>query len=166
MAVVSTKATAVSNRDSSPKVLNNARISKGAVQAFVGVIEGANGDSANSKYFFGTIPSNARMIALYLSCDGAGTNSAMDIGLYQTTANGGAVVDADCFASAQALGTALTHSNVMHESGVLGIEDLEKPIWEVLGLTADPKVDYDVIGTVTTALDAGDTLTLQGLYAI
>jgi len=166
MGVVSTKATAISNRDSSPKVLNNSRISKGALQSFVGVVEAASDDSAGSKYFFGSIPSNARVSNILLSCDGAGTNTAMDIGLYKSTLNGGAVVDADLFASAQALGTALVKSSVLHESTVFGIEDSEKPLWEALGLTADPLIDYDVVGTITTAADSADTIVIEGIYVI
>jgi len=166
MAVVDTKATVISNRDSSPKVLSNSRISNGVLKSCIGVVEAANGDSANSKYFFGTVPSNARISNLLLSCDGAGTNTAMDIGIYKSTLDGGAVVDADCFASAQALGTALVKSSVLHESGVFGIEDSEKPLWEVLGLTADPKLEYDIVGTVTTAADSADTIVLECLYVI
>lgn len=164
MAVVSTKATAISNRDSSPKALSDANISKGVMKEAVGTIETTGSDSATSKYYFASVPSHARITDVLLSCDGNNTGGAMDIGLYRTTADGGAVVDADFFASAQALGTALTNSSVAHESGVFGIEDIEKPLWEALGLSADSRTMYDVVGTITTADDAADSITLKVQY--
>lgn len=164
MAVVTTKAGAVSNRDSSPRVLSDANISRGVLQEAVGTIETNGDDSEGSKYIFATIPSNARVSAVLLSCDGNNTSGAGDIGLYRTTADGGAVQDADFFASAQALGSALINSDVTHESGVYGIEDIEKPLWEALGLSEDPNTHYDVVMTLTTADDSADTISLKVQY--
>lgn len=164
MAVVTTKAGAITNRDASPRALSDSIISKGALIEAVGTIETNGDDSANSKYIFAQVPSHARVSAVYLSCDGNNTSGAGDIGLYRTTDDGGAVVDADLFASAQALGSALTNSDVTHESGVYGIEDIEKPLWEALGLSEDPNVLYDVVMTLTTADDAADTISLKIQY--
>lgn len=166
MAVVTTKATVISNRDSSPKVLSNSNLIKGALQEATGWVTAANGDSTASKYIFATIPSNARVSQVLLSCDGAATTGIANIGIYQTTENGGAVVDADHFASAQALTSALVNSDVTHESGVYGIEDSEKPLWEALGLSEDPKRDYDVVATLTEAMDAADDIVLKVRYVI
>lgn len=165
MAVVSTKATAISNRDSSPKVLSDSKISRGNIIEALGTIETTGTDSAGSKYFFGSVPSNGRISQILLSCDGNNTAGTIDIGLYRTTADGGAVVDADFFASAQAIGTLLTNSDVTHESAVFGIEDVEKPLWEALGLSEDSKVMYDVVATIVTADDAADTVSLKIKYA-
>jgi hypothetical protein len=51
---------------------------------------------------------------------------------------------------------------------VFGIEDVEKPLWEALGLTADPVRDYDIALTLTAANGAGATpdVTLRVRYAI
>jgi hypothetical protein len=38
---------------------------------------------------------------------------------------------------------------------VYGANDIEKPLWEALGLTSDPGVDYDVAITLTTAQGVG-----------
>ena len=131
-----------------------------------GTIETTGSDSATSKYIFCQVPSNALVKDVLLSCDGNNTSGAMDIGIYQTTANGGAVVDADFFASAQALGTALKRSSVVHESGVYGIEDIEKPLWQALGLSSDDNRMYDVVGTITTADDAADTVSIEVHYQL
>ena len=59
----------------------------------------------------------------------------------------------------------LNRSNVMHESGVYGIEDIEKPLWEALALSEDPHKMYDVVMTITTADDAADSVSLIVRYA-
>lgn len=165
MAVVSVSSTVITNRDAVPRVKTISRVIKMAMQMASGTLEAATGDSAASKYKFAQIASNARISQVLLSCD-ALTAGAMDIGIYQTTDNGGAVVDADHFASAVSMASALSNSDVTFESGVYGVEDLEKPLWEALGLAADPQRDYDIVGTVTTAITAGGTISLQVSYGI
>jgi hypothetical protein len=165
MAVVTTKSGQITNRDASPKVLNNSGIEKGDMQSSIGTLESVSGDSIGSKYIMCQIPSNAYVRDVFLSCDGGNTTGAADIGIYQTTENGGAVVDADFFASAQVLTSALARSSVVHESGVYGIEDIEKPLWEALGLSEDSHRMYDVALTLTAASDAADSISLDVQFA-
>lgn len=166
MAVVDTLSTQITNRDASPRVLSNSILTKGALQQSIGILESVSGDSIGSTYRMCQVPSNARISQVLLSCDGGNTTGTADIGIYQTTENGSAVVDADHFASAQALTSALKNSDVTHESGVYGIEDAEKPLWEALGLSEDPKRDYDVVLTLTAASDAADTIGLKVEFCI
>jgi hypothetical protein len=49
---------------------------------------------------------------------------------------------------------------------VLSAANAEKRIWEALGLTADPKIMYDVCTTLTAAADAAGTLFLDCDYVI
>lgn len=158
MAVVTTKSTAVTNADSTTQTLNKNTTSGGRKRESIGIVEAANGDSSTSQYRFCRVYSSWRVAAVLLYCD-AITSGAMDVGIYQTAANGGAVVDADFFASAQSIASALVvGTNIAHESGVYGIEDLEKPLWEALGLTADPGRWYDVVGTLTADTAAAGTI--------
>jgi hypothetical protein len=166
MAVTTAKSAVITNRDATPKVISNSNLADGLLHEAVGQLELLTTDDATSKKIFCQIPSNARVSQVLLSCDDSGTAGAMDIGIYQTTANGSAVVDADFFASAQVLTTALANSDVTHESGVFGIEDAEKPLWEALGLSADPKIAYDVVGTITTAAEVQATVGLKVKYVL
>ncbi|HMU86915.1 MAG TPA: hypothetical protein PKC11_04715 [Agitococcus sp.] len=167
MAVVTTKSGGITNRDATPKVKNNAILTEGLVRENVGTVEVASGDSIGSKYIMFQVPSNARVAQLLVSSDDIGTTTIGDIGLYKTTADGGAVVDADFFASALSLKDgALNSVDVTHESGVYDIDDAEKPLWSALGLTADPSIFYDVVMTLTAAADAAGTFTLKGKYVI
>lgn len=154
MAVVTVKSTQITNRDATPRVLGNARSTGARVQRALGAVAIANGDSIGSKYLFCSVPSNALPSSLKVTNNAGGTVGTGDIGLYRTTEDGGAVVDADFFASALSVVSALTKSEQMYESGVITVANAEKPIWELLGLSADPKVVYDVVMTLTAATDA------------
>lgn len=164
MAVVTTKSSAITNRDATPPVKNGMQLGPRAVYEQVATVELANGDSIGSKLVLMSLPSNARMSALWLLCD-AITSGAADFGIYRTTQDGGAVVDADCFASAQSIASAITTgTNILHESGVLDISEIEQPLWQILGLTADPNVMYDLVATLTAATTAAGTLTARVTY--
>lgn len=170
MAVETVKSTVIANRDASPRVASNSRISKAFLQSTIGVTAASAASSIGSKYVMVQVPSNARLSQLLLSCDDLGTTGTADIGVYETTANGGAVVDADFFASAQALTTALSNVDVLGEAAganaSLDVAEREQPLWQVLGLTEDPRKDYDIVLTLTQATeDAGD-IALEALYVV
>lgn len=157
MAVVTLKSAQVTNADASPRVLNDGKTAGGVVHEFVATIAAALGDDIGSTYRFMRVRSSDRVSAVKLYCD-AITTCAGDFGLYRTAADGGAVVDADFFASAQSLAAAITTgTEIQHESAVYGVEDIEKPLWSGLGLSADPGIDYDITLTLTAAAaSAGD----------
>lgn len=160
MAVVNVKSTVITNADALPAVINTAQLADGQLRNKRGVVAVANGDSINSTYRFGRIKSNDLVQSVLLSCT-AITGGAMDVGLYRTANDGGAVVDADFFASAQSIATALAQTNITRESGVVTVANMEKPLWEALGLSADPQVEYDVVGTLTAAAAAAGSMALD-----
>lgn len=164
MAVVTTKSTAITNRDATPPSKGNLQQGPREVYEQVATVEVANGDSIASKLVFFSLPSSARLSALWLLCD-AITSAAADFGIYRTTADGGAVVDADCFGSAVSIATAITvGTNILHESGVLDISEIEQPLWQILGLTSDPGVMYDLVATLTAAATAAGTVSVRLQY--
>ena len=165
MAVVLVSSTALAGREASPKVAANASTLGGSLKGFAGTVELTATDSIASIYRLGTIPSNARVHQILLGCD-AITSAIGDIGIYKGPSEGGAVVDADFFASAQALTSALPATDVTHESGVYGVEKVEQFLWQALGLTADPCLIYDVAVTLTAAATGAGTLSLKGTYAL
>ncbi len=67
-------------------------------------------------------------------------------------------MDADLFASALALTTPdKLNLDVTFESGEFTVTESFKPLWEVLGLTADPCREYDIAATITTTFNGGPT---------
>jgi hypothetical protein len=161
MAVVDTKSTAITRQEAAPKQKVPAYLAGGVVREFVATVEVANGDSIASILRMVSVHSSWRVSDVELLCD-AITSAAADIGLYDTFDNGAAVVDADFFASAQSIASALViGTRVQHESAVVGVEDIEKRLWEALGLTADPGKFYDICLTLTAAATAAGTVSLK-----
>lgn len=163
MAVVNTKAAAITAGDTAGTVVKK-NLQAGIVKECVGTLEAVNGDSIGSTFRLARVPSNARISRVLLSCD-AITTCAADVGVYDiASVNSGAAVDADFFASAQSLASALANQDVTHESGVFGVEDVEQPLWQALGLTADPGKLYDIVATLTAAAGSAGTVSLKVVY--
>lgn len=167
MAVVNTKATAITNADATTsQSLTDKRIAGGIVKRAAGTVETTATDEVASVYRFARVPSGALVSQVLLYADDIGTTTVADFGLYDTAAAGGAVVDADFFGSAVSLKDgALNAVDITHESGVFNIDDAEKPLWLALGLTADPRKYYDICATLTGAADAAGTITVKVAYS-
>jgi len=169
MAVVTVKSAAITNRDATPKVLSLGRVQGDAVQQASGLATITSGDSATSKYILFSLPSNAIVRSLKYSAPDIGTTTAADFGLYRTTADGSAVVDVDFWASAVAINAGPYNKvEIVNEAGAAGgdITKMEQPIWQQLGLTADPMLMYDVVATLTGAADGTGTLFVEAQYQV
>lgn len=167
MGVVTVKSGAITARDSSPRSFANASAQGGIPRAFAGVAAITSGDSIGSKYLLGQVPSNARMHELKIYSPDLGTTTVTDVGLYKNTADGGAAVDADFFASALSLKDgALNGVDILHQSGYYAISEGEQMIWQALGLSSDPGLVYDIVATLTAACDGTGTVKLSGLYVV
>lgn len=163
MAIELRKSSLVTNADTVPIVLNNPRVDGGFERTKVATISVVNLDSIASVLRLFRVPSNAVMTDLRVYCP-AITTAATDIGVYRTEKDGGAVVDADLFTSAQVLTSALVGADVLHESGVFSITNSGKEIWDALGLTSDPSVFYDVAMTLTAAAGSTGVVKVIGRY--
>lgn len=165
MAVVSTKSAPITNRDATPPSLTNSRVQASDISESIGLVPVANGDSIASIFRMAEVPSNARVSDLHIKC-GAITSAAADIGVYRNTRDGGAVVDADFFASAQSLASALAvWTDVLQESGVNTLPFQQMPLWQALGFTADPNTTFDIAATLTAAATAAGDFVLRVRYA-
>lgn len=161
MAVVNRNSTAIADMVAVPRVpVNPTKGAAGRLFEVAGLVTPAADDSANSIHRFCRVPSNARISTVLLNAAAATTAGAVDIGVYQTADNGGAVVDADLFASAVALTAAQTNANLTYESGEYTLAESVKPLWEVLGLASDPNREYDIAWTITTTFNGGPTAAL------
>lgn len=163
MAVEFRKSSLITNADSVPAVLNNPRVDGGFERAKVATSSVINLDSIGSVIRFFRVPSNAVMTDLRVYCP-AIAGAATDIGLYRTEKDGGAVVDADLFTSAQVLTSALNGADVLHESGIFSIANGGQELWQALGLTSDPSLQYDVAFTLTAAATATGAVKVVGRY--
>ena len=168
MAVVNTKTSSVTLADAGTPMKKS--LSGAILKESVGTLEAVSGDSIGSTYRMCRIASNARISRVLVSCD-AITTCAADIGIYNVASvSSGAVVDADFFGSAVSLATALSNSDITHEADAadagagFGNQDVEKPLWQALGLSADPGRVYDVVVTLTAAAGSAGTVNLKVQY--
>lgn len=121
----------------------------------VGFTPVATADSIGSTYRVCRIKSSCRVCSLFVVND-ALTTSAYNIGLYAV--NGGAAVNATLFGSAVSLATA-GRSELL--TGAITAANIEKRVWELLGLAKDPYVDYDLVFTTTTAATAAGNIGIR-----
>lgn len=168
MAVETVKSGSITNRDAVPQVKNSAFFDGGMLREVAGMCEVSSGANTSSKYILFQIPSKARVSSLRVYSDAIGTASAADFGLWDTTANGGAVVDADFFASAVVLTSILAGTDVAHEAASTGLDadDAEKTIWNALGLSSDPNKMYDVVAQLTAGASAAGTLSAKCSFVV
>lgn len=158
MAVTNRNSQGITNATSTPVVLSDPALNAGILRERSAVITSAADDSATSIFRFVRVSSNARISQLMLSAADATTAGAINVGVYQTAENGGAVVDADLFASAVDLASGpYNNADITFESGEYTYAESEKPLWEVLGLTVDPQRDYDIAATISTTFNGGPT---------
>ena len=158
----------IGNAVAVPIVLTEPAKSVGTVKSAKSVATVSATQAANDTIRMVRVPSNARIDAVLLTTGDATTAGAVNIGVWQTVENGGAVVDADLFASALALtGGPFVNSDQTWESGEYTYAESCLPLWEVLGLSADSNREYDIAATVTTTGDGmGTVLVLEVHYSV
>lgn len=164
MAVANTKATAVSNADATPVVITPAYLAGGSVKERRGVVEVAAADDDGSVYRVARIRSSDVISDILLANDAISVGAAYNVGLYKTAAAGGAAVDDNLFASLVDLAAASPFRSVMLEATATNLDKTEKRVWELLGLTEDPVLEYDLALTGATAGTAAATLAVIVRY--
>lgn len=65
-----------------------------------------------------------------------GSSGVVEIGCYDTAENGGAVIDADCFASALDVSAAIARIDLLMESAVIDYDEINNTLRDLLGIAA------------------------------
>lgn len=164
MAVVNTKSTAITNRDSKPVTLTNAHLVRGTLFEAVGTVETAAADDDGSVYRFARVRSSDRIATIMLANDAITSGTDYDCGIYRTASDGGAVVVKDVFADGLDLSSASAFRDVAYHDQAADISEVQMRVWERLGLTADPMIEYDVCLTANTVGSAAGTLSMRVQY--
>lgn len=165
MAVVNTKSAIITNADATPPVLNSSYVENGSLRVSVGTVEVAAADSDTSVFRFVRVPSGARIHSIKVYCDAITAGTSYDCGLYQTAANGGALVDVDAYASAVDLSSAITAgTEIAFEAR--DIANITKRVWEDAALTADSFREYDICLLANTVGSAAGTISLAVSWSI
>ena len=155
MPIVNVKSQVITDLDAVPVVKTNQLEKGGKLRYAAGVAEFAASDATSVARVI-RVNSATLIDSLKFASDDLGTGGTVDIGLYRTEADGGAVVDADFFASAVDTDTAaVALTDITYESAVVIIDNRARPIWQQLNLSADPRVDYDITVTRNSAQGTG-----------
>lgn len=163
MAVVNTLATPVSNADASPVVPNYPKLVNGDLRCSAGSVTKAGSDSNASTYRLARLPSHARIVGLGIKSAAITGMTDVDIGVYQTAANGGAVVEKDALEDGLDMSSAI---NTIAGPGGVAAADGLKPLWELLGLSEDPGIDYDIVATANAAGAGSGVIGLNVLWVV
>jgi len=166
MAVVNVKGAALTNAESTPIVNNDVTLVGGRVRRIVETVEVGASDSNGSTYRIARIHSSWCVSSIKVFNDAITSGTSFDIGVYQTGANGGAVVDADAYASAVDLSSARTTAPLEAAFEARNIDKLRNKVWQDAGLTVDPRREYDLVITANTIGSSGGTVSVAVDYTI
>ena len=147
------KSTAITNREATPRVANNPGSgSAGTVRSVQGYLASVTAAlSITSIIRMVEVDAYAIVDALEFQ-SAAQTAGKFDIGLYRTNTDGGAVVDADFFASVVDCASAVAITGVLNESTTNSIAKQYLPLWNAAGVSTAPPpgTKYDIALTVVT----------------
>lgn len=158
-AVVNTKSTTVTNRDATPAVINDGRLERGSLRSSIGSVAVGAADSATSYYPLVSVPTTAMVRAVLATSVTGMTTLAGDIGVYKTTANNGGVTtgvaantgSGSIFAAAFSFATLKERAEATNTGTAYPTNLREQPLWQAIGLAADPGGFFDIGVKVTTA---------------
>lgn len=166
MAVDHVKSTPITNLDATPRVPNTAGQGGNAeLKQIEGYSTAVASSSADATYQLIRVPSDAIIKELWFESEAQGAGK-FDIGVYYASdgsRNGVATsllaadaIDQDFFASVIDCASAVARTSILNESGTNTLDKRDQPLWEAVGLTSDPKCNFDIVATVkTTAITTG-----------
>lgn len=171
MAVDHVKSTVITNMDATPVVAPTAG-EGGAnyLKSIEGYATAVASSSADATYQLVRLPSAAKVKRIVFE-SAAQSAGKFDLGVYYATdgRNGratallaAAAIDQDFFATAIDCASAVVRTDVTNESGSYPINERHLPLWEAIGLSADPGGFLDIVATVKTT----DVTTGTGVFGI
>lgn len=165
MAVANTKSTVITALDNTPPLEVSPFLKGGREYQDVATVEVAAADDDTSVYRLFRIRSSDRISSILLANDVITGGTSFDLGVYQNAANGGAVLSVSLFADAVDLSSAHGFTDNTYEKTATNIDKVEKRLWELLGLSADPGVSYDICLTANTVGSGAGTISARMNYS-
>jgi hypothetical protein len=172
------KSKVIANRDAVPTVLTDPILSKGESRDVIGVEQVPQTADIGSKIKLVSVPSSARIVSMEYAAANVGLGtSAIDIAawfptavpnqsnqLLQSSVVAGALISSSAFkANIAGVDTGIEWT----EAQVITTNTLPKrsqPLWQALGLQADPMVDIDLGFTVRTTNSLSAYVGLRARY--
>lgn len=147
-----------------PPVMPQAKTNGGQIHSITSIVSIATNDSATSTWRIARLPSNALLHQLTVSTTAQTNSTDFDIGIaYNPDKVSGAVIDVDCLAEGLTLATA---SRALDGLKDVSITNSAKELWELAGLSADPKCSLDILLTANTIGTVGGTCGFKIEYKV
>lgn len=169
MGVVNVNSGLVTNMLATPAVFNNPYQDSGRPVVKMANIATGAADSNGSTYRYFRVPSNACVESISVMNDANTSGTSYKCGVYAINGGAIAVANADVIffsaasmASARSVWTGLYFPSILAAGGSAANVGLR--VWELLGLAADPQVEYDVVVVATTVGSAGGNMALKLSY--
>ncbi|MES1993145.1 MAG: hypothetical protein V4457_05965 [Pseudomonadota bacterium] len=149
------KSTAITNRQASPRVINNPGAgAPGVLRVVRGYLASVTASlSITSVIRMVEVPSNCRVHSVVLDSE-AQTAGAFSVGVYRTNADGGLVAftNSDQFftAAVSCASAVISQQCVLKATTLNTIAKMDKQLWDAIGMAADPKSMLDICLTCTT----------------
>lgn len=154
----------VSNADAKPRIPNQSWQSGAEDQTLAATVECLSTDADGSTYRMFRVPSGARIVSLKWAFDAMSGFTSAGLGVYKTAADGGAAVSAALFSATVDVHAGLGFTDATY--GALDIAKCNGRLWEMLGLSTDPFLEYDIVITGTTRGSATGTISMLGTFVV
>ena len=145
---------------------NNFQLNGAKVRYTVDTIVKATTDGDTSVFYLGNpLPSNAVINQIILENDALAGATDVDLGFYDTITNGSAVISKDCLLDGASLASA---SSGFGTNGFTKptIANKHKQLWEIAGLSANPKKLMQTALTFNTAGSATGNIRIIIIFSI
>lgn len=164
MGVVNTLGANITKLDSTPLVPVPNNIMDAAVYVQVDTVSVAAADSDTSTYRMARLHSSDVPVHIWLYNDSVPGGTDYDLGGYDCARLGGAVIDVNNIATTIDMSVAHTTSplDLLHKTN--DIVQTQYPLWQILGLSADPQKEIDLVLTANTVGTAQGDITLVVEY--
>ena len=163
MAVANTKSTQITNADAAPRVVNDVRSTHGRTRTSKATVAVLAADDDTSVFRFVRVHSSWSVVSIQILNDAIAAATVYHCGLHQTAANGGAVLDADCYASSVDINAGTTAwLELAYEAR--NITAVGQRVYEDGGVSTDPNIYYDITLTGATVGTAAGDITMVVQY--
>lgn len=148
------------NDVASPRVMNSpSKGGQGTVKEITALLAPAADQADDSVMWVARVPTNCRIIKLAVTAADATTAGKIDLGVYRTPEQGGAVIDRDFFAAALDLASGpYAESDQKNQSTTYTYAKQAQPLWQAVAVdSSDPGGEYYLCATVETLFNGGPT---------
>ena len=134
--------------------------------SFVRTFSIAAADSDGSIYRLFKVNGNAIATEILINADTNLGASDIDVGLYDTLEQGGAVKDADCYLDGGSISGGKALGSELSGLGSIAGQDLYKQVYEIAGDSkVTPNTEYDLAITANTVGTSAGYVTVRATFA-